>query len=41
MAEVPLDCEVFGKFSDLLPGALMEEGSELELELEAAAGKCP
>ena len=30
MAEVPLDCEVFGKFSDLLPGALMEEGSELE-----------
>ena len=27
---VPLDCEVFGKFSDLLPAALLEKGSELE-----------
>ena len=30
LAGVPLDCEVFGKFSDLLPAVLLEEGSELE-----------
>ena len=30
LAAVPLDCEVFGKFSDLLPASLLEEGSELE-----------
>ena len=30
LAGVPLDCEVFGQFSDLLPPALMEEGGELQ-----------
>lgn len=30
LAGVPLDCEVFGKFSDLLPAALMEVGGELQ-----------
>ena len=30
LAAVPLDCEVFGKFSDLLPASLLEEGRELE-----------
>ena len=30
LAAVPLDCEVFGKFSDLLPAVLMEVGGELQ-----------
>ena len=30
LAGVPLDCEVFGMFSDLLLAALLEEGSDLE-----------
>ena len=30
LAGVPLDCEVFGKFSDLLPATLMEAGGELQ-----------
>ena len=30
LSGVPLDCEVFGKFSDLLPAALVEEGGELQ-----------
>ena len=30
LSGVPLDCEVFGKFSDLLPAALLEIGGELQ-----------
>ena len=30
LAGVPLDCEVFGKFSDLLPATLIEVGEELQ-----------
>ena len=30
LAKVPVDCEVYGLFGDLLPAALMEEGGELQ-----------
>ena len=29
LAGVPLDCEVFGQFSDLLPANLLQVGGEL------------
>ena len=28
-ARIPIDCEVFGLFRDLIPAQLMEEGGEL------------
>ena len=30
LSKVPVDCEVYGEFSDLLPAALREEGGELQ-----------
>ena len=39
-AGVPVDCEVYGQFSDLLPAALEEEGGELQWG-RARQGKVP
>ena len=30
LSKVPVDCEVYGLFGDLLPAELMEEGGELQ-----------
>ena len=30
LSKVPVDCEVYGLFGDLLPAQLMEEGGELQ-----------
>ena len=40
MSKVPVDCEVYGLFSDLLPAALQEEGGELQWG-RARQGKVP
>ena len=40
LSKVPVDCEVYGEFSDLLPAALREEGGELQWG-RARQGKVP
>ena len=40
LSKVPVDCEVYGLFSDLLPAELMEEGGELQWG-RARQGKVP
>ena len=40
LAGIPVDCEVYGLFSDLLPAALEEEGGELQWG-RARQGKVP
>ena len=40
LAKVPVDCEVYGLFGDLLPAALLEEGGELQWG-RARQGKVP
>ena len=39
-ARVPIDCEVFGIFRDLIPAALTAEGGELQFGRKRA-GLCP
>ena len=39
-ARVPIDCEVFGIFRDLIPAALTSEGGELQFGRKCA-GLCP
>ena len=39
-ARVPVDCEVFGLFQDLIPAQLLEEGGELEHSRQRL-GLCP
>ena len=39
-ARVPIDCEVFGVFRDLIPAALTAEGGELQFGRKRA-GLCP
>ena len=40
LSKVPVDCEVYGLFSDLLPAALQEDGAELQWG-RARQGKVP
>ena len=40
LAGIPVDCEVYGVFSDLLPPALVQEGGELHMA-RARQGKVP